>query len=123
MAMKNKFGYSMIKILSVLVIIGGIAGCAMAMNSEEVENEILDAASKTAILAMVANDGAGAEYTWSHSVVPCATKIQSTSEGVVSITFAEGCDDVKTNIETLAKGRTEGCTKEDGADLCIDFGR
>ena len=126
MTMKNESGRSMVEMLGVLAIIGvlsigGIAGYTMAMNRYRA-NEIIDTASKTAIIAMTANAGVGAEYTWSNVKVPCADTITSDRYGNVSVKLSTGCDAVKDVIQSLAEQRTENCTAATGADLCIDFG-
>lgn len=61
---KQENGRSMVEMLGVLAIIGvlsigGIAGYTMAMNRYRA-NEIIDAASKLAVVSQTANNGAGA---------------------------------------------------------------
>ena len=121
MTMKNESGRSMVEMLGVLAIIGvlsigGIAGYTMAMNRYRA-NEIIDAASKTAIIAMTANGGAGETKTFSDAggaALPCAaaTGISSNENGVVSITLSDDCTGVAEAIKNIAGGRLVGtdCT-------------
>jgi Tfp pilus assembly protein PilE len=133
MTMKNESGRSMVEMLGVLAIIGvlsigGIAGYTMAMNRYRA-NEIVDAASKTAIIAMTANGGQGAARTFADaggSTLPCTTAagISSTDAGVVSINLNADCTGVATAIQNIAGGRLVGqsCTVGALANCQLNFG-
>ncbi len=135
MTMKNESGRSMVEMLGVLAIIGvlsigGIAGYTMAMNRYRA-NEIIDTASKVAIVAMTANAGAGGAADISdlgnNITIPCIaadTDIASNATGVVSIKLQETCDGVADIIATLAANRleTNGCTVGGAANCQLDFG-
>ena len=122
MTMKNESGRSM--------SIGGIAGYTMAMNRYRA-NEIIDTASKVAIVAMTANAGAGGAADisdlGSNITIPCIaadTDIASNATGVVSINLEETCDGVADIIATLAANRLEtaDCTVGGLANCQLDFG-
>ena len=118
---KNETGRSMVEMLGVLAIIGvlsigGIAGYTLAMNRYRA-NEILDAASKVAIVAMSADGGMGnAAYLsalggYQAAVVPLVaanTSIASTKDGVVTITLPTGHGTILDTIEKLAGPRASG---------------
>ena len=135
MTMKNESGRSMVEMLGVLAIIGvlsigGIAGYTMAMNRYRA-NEIIDTASKVAIVAMTANAGAGGAADISdlgnNITIPCIANdaaIASNAAGVVSINLDAACNGVADIIATLAATRleTDDCTVG-GLDNCkLDFG-
>jgi type II secretory pathway pseudopilin PulG len=126
MTMKNESGRSMVEMLGVLAIIGvlsigGIAGYTMAMNRYRA-NEIIDTASKVAIVAMTSNAGVGASANisnlGSNISVPCIaanTDITSNRYGEVTINVDGSCTGVADVIKTL-KG---SCTN----NVCtLDFG-
>ena len=136
MTMKNESGRSMVEMLGVLAIIGvlsigGIAGyTTMAMNRYRA-NEIIDTASKVAIVAMTANAGAGGAANISdlgnNIRIPCIAAdadIASNATGVVSINLQQGCDGVADIIATLAANRLEtaDCTVGGAANCQLDFG-
>ena len=135
MTMKNESGRSMVEMLGVLAIIGvlsigGIAGYTMAMNRYRA-NEIIDTASKVAIVAMTANAGAGGDADISdlgnNITIPCIAAdadIASDATGVVSINLEETCDGVADIIATLAANRLEtaDCTVGGLANCQLDFG-
>ena len=141
MTMKNESGRSMVEMLGVLAIIGvlsigGIAGYTMAMNRYRA-NEIIDTASKVAIVAMTANAGAGIKTGETidlgdldaNMTIPCITGesgIQAENagggKGIVTITLDPACTGVAEIIGTLAKSRLEsnGCAVDGACQL--DFG-
>ncbi len=126
----NESGRSMVEMLGVLAIIGvlsigGIAGYTMAMNRYRA-NEVIDAASKMAIIAMTANGGAGADTPITSlaqagiGTVPCLSTISANKTGAVTITLDSGCNAVYDVIDSIAgaKAGSAGCTK----DACtLDF--
>ena len=116
----NESGRSMVEMLGVLAIIGvlsigGIAGYTMAMNRYRA-NEILDAASKVAIIAMTGNGGVGKEIKNTEvanevgiGTLPCDAKLDSTADGVVTATLT-GCNDVITVMKSIAGSKATNCT-------------
>ena len=118
---KNETGRSMVEMLGVLAIIGvlsigGIAGYTLAMNRYRA-NEILDAASKVAIVAMSADGGMGNNADlaslggYQAAGVPLVadnTSIASTKDGVVTITLPTGHGTILDTIEKLAGPRASG---------------
>lgn len=129
MTMKNESGRSMVEMLGVLAIIGvlsigGIAGYTMAMNRYRA-NEIIDTASKTAIIAMTSNAGVGGDANisnlGSNIKVPCIKAdgdIESDRYGKVTINVDEACTGVADVIKTLASSKG-GC---DGNTCTLKFG-
>ena len=131
----NESGRSMVEMLGVLAIIGvlsigGIAGYTLAMNRYRA-NEVLDAASKVAIIAMSMNGGTGGDADLSklgtNYTVPTISGsgyIKSNKNGIVSIKLDTGYSEVKDLIETMASGRLstdEAC--EDDKDICLDMNK
>ena len=134
MTMKNESGRSMVEMLGVLAIIGvlsigGIAGYTA--------NEIIDTASKVAIIAMTANAGAGIKAgetidlgdLGANMTIPCITGesgIQAEDadggKGIVTITLDASCTGVAEIIGTLAKSRLEGNSCAVGGACQLDFG-
>ena len=129
MTMKNESGRSMVEMLGVLAIIGvlsigGIAGYTMAMNRYRA-NEIIDTASKVAIIAMTSNAGVGADADisnlGSNISVPCIAAddgIKSDRYGSVTINVDSDCTGVADVIGTLASSRGS-CS---GNTCTLDFG-
>ena len=115
---KNETGRSMVEMLGVLAIIGvlsigGIAGYTLAMNRYRA-NEILDAASKVAIVAMSADGGMGnaadlsALGGYEAAGVPLVTangKIASDKDGIVTIDIGAGHATIIDTITKLAGKR------------------
>ena len=124
----NESGRSMVEMLGVLAIIGvlsigGIAGYTMAMNRYRA-NEILDAASKVAIIAMTGNGGVGKVIQETDvatevgiGTLPCDAKLSSTADGVVTAKLT-GCSEVVTVMNSIAGSRTNSCT---GTTCVLDF--
>ena len=113
MTMKNESGRSMVEMLGVLAIIGvlsigGIAGYTMAMNRYRA-NEIIDAASKLAIIAQTKNAGVGGTATWGtdlNGTIPCldttsGKEMTSTRYGKVTLYVQNDCKGVAEVIGTL----------------------
>ncbi len=126
MKMNNESGRSMVEMLGVLAIIGvlsigGIAGYTMAMNRYRA-NELIDAASKVAIVAMTANAGVGQDDTDLEDAgianVPCADTIVSTAKGVVTVTIDGDCDGVAAVMNTLAGNKASACADQ---SCTLDF--
>ena len=121
----NESGRSMVEMLGVLAIIGvlsigGIAGYTLAMNRYRA-NEIVNAAAEVAIVAMTKNGGIGGDADLSDLggietvTVPAVPQqndsITSTNNGIVTITFAEGFDEVAKTVNSLSGTRVvSGCT-------------
>ncbi len=124
----NESGRSMVEMLGVLAIIGvlsigGIAGYTMAMNRYRA-NEVLDAASKVAIIAMTGNGGVGkaldaqqAKDEVGLGTLPCEAEFTATAEGVVTATLT-GCDEVVTVMNSIAGSKATNCT---GTSCTLDF--
>ena len=91
--LNQESGRSMVEMLGVLAIIGvlsigGIAGYTMAMNRYRA-NEILDAASKVAIIAQTLNAGEGGDADLSDADYPEDVQglaISSNKDGCVTMT-------------------------------------
>jgi len=115
---KFESGRSMVEMLGVLAIIGvlsigGIAGYTLAMNRYRA-NELLDAASKVAIIATSARGGAGNAADLSDlggyrvagvPLVSADTAVSSTDAGVVTIELSDNNPTVINTIAQLAGGR------------------
>ena len=124
----NESGRSMVEMLGVLAIIGvlsigGIAGYTMAMNRYRA-NEVLDAASKVAIIAMTGNGGVGKALTNTEAAtevglgtLPCDAQLSSTDKGVVTATLTD-CNDVVTVMNSIAGSKASNCT---GNSCVLDF--
>lgn len=90
--LNQESGRSMVEMLGVLAIIGvlsigGIAGYTMAMNRYRA-NEILDAASKVAIIAQTLNAGEGGDADLSDADYPADVQglaISSNKDGCVKM--------------------------------------
>ena len=107
----NESGRSMVEMLGVLAIIGvlsigGIAGYTMAMNRYRA-NEVIDAASKMAVIAMTKQ---GAPWTVSHADIGLADDGIAGTDCVVKV---ESEDDAKIGSVTLTGTK---CTKA-GSDV------
>ena len=128
---KNESGRSMVEMLGVLAIIGvlsigGIAGYTLAMNRYRA-NELLDAASKVAIIATSARGGQGNSADLSdlggYSVtgtplVSANTAVASDQNGVVTITLNTDNATVINTIAQLAGSRVN--SKSDNS-IVIDM--
>ena len=112
--MKNtQKGRSMVEMLGVLAIIGvlsvgGIAGYTVAMNRYRA-NQILDMASKTAIIAQTLNGGIGGTACTGSTCASTATAsgmAWTTTAGVSAITATatEGSDQVSVTLGTGTNG-------------------
>ena len=134
MTMKNESGRSMVEMLGVLAIIGvlsigGIAGYTMAMNRYRA-NEIIDAASKVAIIAMTMNNGTGGQASLAdigNPNIPCTTSIAATSDangaqGLVQVTLNNSCSGVATVLNTIAGDRLSGADCTDNGSCTLNFG-
>lgn len=125
--MKIESGRSMVEMLGVLAIIGvlsigGIAGYTMAMNRYRA-NEIVDAASKVAVIAQTRTNTAaqtanlqdvGLDGT---SVGGCVTEILATGGTTNTIVLTGGCSNgVKTALDSIT-----GTDKKVG-DFTVSFG-
>ena len=116
MTMKNESGRSMVEMLGVLAIIGvlsigGIAGYTMAMNRYRA-NEIIDAASKVAIIAMTNNATnvmqAADLSDIGSPTVPCVTSMTASSAGVVTIGLSN-CSGIGNIIGSIADTKATNC--------------
>ena len=105
----NESGRSMVEMLGVLAIIGvlsigGIAGYTMAMNRYRA-NEVIDAASKMAVINMTKQTGTAttiAEIGLNNPVAGSGCNLSMTGIGTAEVTLA-GCDnDVLTSIQSIA---------------------
>ena len=105
----NESGRSMVEMLGVLAIIGvlsigGIAGYTMAMNRYRA-NEVIDAASKMAVINMTKQTGAAttiAEIGLDNPVAGSGCNLSMTAIGTAEVALA-GCDsDVLTSIQSIA---------------------
>jgi len=115
---KNESGRSMVEMLGVLAIIGvlsigGIAGYTLAMNRYRA-NEVLDAASKLAIIAMSKDGGFGSNATLAVDLnnmkVPAVGSMESDKEGVVTITFDGDQTKVANIVEAISGNRASSCS-------------
>ena len=115
----------MLGVLAIIGVlsIGGIAGYTMAMNRYRA-NEVLDAASKVAIIAMTGNGGVGKNLSTTEAVnevglgtLPCNATLSSTDKGVVTATLTD-CNDVVTVMNSIAGNRARNCT---GTSCILDF--
>ncbi len=112
----NESGRSMVEMLGVLAIIGvlsigGIAGYTMAMNRYRA-NEIIDAASKMAIIAMTANGGVGNQVSnlsdAGIGTLPCSATMVAEANGVVTVTLTD-CTEVATVMDSIAGNKASNC--------------
>ena len=103
---KNESGRSMVEMLGVLAIIGvlsigGIAGYTLAMNRYRA-NEILDTASKIAVIAMSSNAGKGAAANLATTGLTATgvEDISATADG--SVTIKGGAPEILNLIKELS---------------------
>ncbi len=103
---KNESGRSMVEMLGVLAIIGvlsigGIAGYTLAMNRYRA-NEIIDAASKVAVIAMSANRGEGGTANLGSVAegytVPGVSTMTGYANGLVEIGYKTDTSDAVKNL-------------------------
>jgi len=115
---RNESGRSMVEMLGVLAIIGvlsigGIAGYTLAMNRYRA-NEVLDAASKLAIIAMSKDGGFGSNANLAVDLnnmkVPAVASMESDREGVVTVTFDGDQTKVANIVAAISGNRASSCT-------------
>ncbi len=132
----NESGRSMVEMLGVLAIIGvlsigGIAGYTMAMNRYRA-NEVIDAASKLAIMAMTGNGGVGQDIgtataqvtdlsTYGLGKVPCLNSVYANKTGNVTVKLDSTCNAVYDVIESIAGSKTSTACSNTSTNCTIDF--
>jgi len=91
--------------------IGGIAGYTLAMNRYRA-NEVLDAASKLAIIAMSKDGGFGSNANLAADLsgmkVPAVSAMESDREGVVTIDFDGDQEKVANIVNAISGNRVSG---------------
>ena len=115
----NESGRSMVEMLGVLAIIGvlsigGIAGYTMAMNRYRA-NEVIDAASKMAVINMTKQTGTAttiAEIGLSNPVAGSGCNLTMTGIGTAEVALSGCDDDVLTSIQSIAGSKFDNSTKK-----------
>ena len=116
----NESGRSMVEMLGVLAIIGvlsigGIAGYTMAMNRYRA-NEVIDAASKMAVINMTKQTGGTAttiaEIGLSNPVAGSGCNLSMAGVGTAEVTLADCDEDVLTSIQSIAGSKFDNSTKK-----------